>query len=126
MTFKKLILVVDDDEDIRESVVSILEGEGYSVIQAENGQVALELLKSSKSAQLPCGMILDLMMPVMDGKSLLDILHRDHSNDLAQIPVLVMSAMDRIEGLPSTVDRIKKPMEIEDFISAVERMCGKP
>jgi CheY-like chemotaxis protein len=57
MAFKKLILVVEDDEGLRENVVSILEREGYSVIQAENGQVALDLLKSSKFTQLPCGMI---------------------------------------------------------------------
>ena len=58
------ILVVEDDPDIRESVVGILEAEGYAVRGAEHGAMALQCLRANSP---PCLIVLDLMMPVMDG-----------------------------------------------------------
>ena len=68
---EKLLLVVDDDSSVRESMSALLDANGYSVQQAENGQRALELLK--KMPHLPCLIVLDLAMPVMDGRGFLKL-----------------------------------------------------
>jgi len=60
-----LVLVVDDDSDVRDSISQLLDAKGYSIIQAENGQKALNILKST--SRIPCLIVLDLVMPVMDG-----------------------------------------------------------
>ena len=61
----KLVLLVDDDRHVRESMSQLLDAKGYSTVQAENGQKALEILK--ETPHLPCLIVLDLAMPVMDG-----------------------------------------------------------
>jgi CheY-like chemotaxis protein len=58
------VLVVDDDADIRDAICGVLEGEGYTTLTAENGQMALTLLEKGRR---PCVVLLDLMMPVMNG-----------------------------------------------------------
>src|SRR5260370_17096199 len=79
------ILVVEDDEDIREAIGEILLEEGYDVALAENGQEALEKLAE---LQRPCLLLVDLVMPEMDG---LDLMAALSKNDrLATIPVAVM------------------------------------
>ena len=63
------VLVVDDDLDIRETVVQLLEDEGYVVFAAEHGASALSRLRGIDP---PCVVLLDLFMPVLDGKGFLD------------------------------------------------------
>lgn len=82
------ILVVEDDPGNRELMVRMLEKEGYPVAEAENGSTALE----SVAADPPALIILDLMMPVMDGFAFLDALRR--SPDFIKIPVVVVTAKD--------------------------------
>src|SRR5215213_7431302 len=81
------ILVVDDDHAIRDSLTELLEDEGYVVARAENGQEALEFLRSNGA---PCLILLDLMMPVMDGYEFMDRTQGDPQ--LADIPVVVITA----------------------------------
>jgi CheY-like chemotaxis protein len=59
---EKVVLVVDDDSSVRESMSELLDAKGYSVLQAENGQKALDVLK--EMPHLPCLVVLDLTMPV--------------------------------------------------------------
>ena len=66
---EKLLLVVDDDSSVRESMSALLDANGYSVQQAENGQRALDLLKTMP--HLPGLIVLDLTMPVLDGRGFL-------------------------------------------------------
>jgi CheY-like chemotaxis protein len=66
---EKSVMVVDDDPSVRESMSRLLEAKGYAVLQADNGQTALDLLK--KEPHFPCLVILDLAMPIMDGPSVL-------------------------------------------------------
>ena len=77
------ILVVDDDPDIRDSLREVLEDEGYGTSCVANGREALDFLRSGKR---PCVILLDLMMPVMDGWQFLEEQKRDPA--LAAIPVL--------------------------------------
>jgi len=85
------ILVVDDDSELSELMASILEDEGYQAVAVENGQVALDYLKKSPA---PCVILLDLMMPSMNGWEFRDAQLSDPS--LADIPVVVVSATANI------------------------------
>src|SRR4051812_17985311 len=81
------VLLVDDDDAIREALTEILVCEGFSVHPAQNGKEALDWLQRHGG---PCVVLLDLMMPVMDGRTFLGIRSADPS--LSKIPVLVVSA----------------------------------
>jgi two-component system, chemotaxis family, chemotaxis protein CheY len=94
---RSTILAVDDDVDLRESMQEILELEGYLVATASHGQHALDLLRKGEHPQL---ILLDLMMPVMNGAEFLVELRADPQ--LQDIPVLLVTAFaDRAEGLPA-------------------------
>jgi len=82
------IVVIEDDEDLRETLRELLEMEGFQVSTACNGLEGLRLIERSSR---PCLILLDLMMPVMDGWEFLDTL-RQNAAQLAQAPVAVVSA----------------------------------
>src|SRR5580692_3619591 len=84
----KLILVVEDDEVIRGTIMEILEEEGYSSMGAQNGKEALTMLAAAK--KLPGLILLDLMMPVMDGWSFRD--EQKKNRFFSEIPVVVVTA----------------------------------
>jgi two-component system, chemotaxis family, chemotaxis protein CheY len=110
------VLVVDDDADIRELLATVLEGHGYDVRTATNGQDALEKLRS----KVPRVLVLDLVMPVMDGWQLRRAMLEDQ--DLARIPVVVITgAVDVVPDgdLRATV-LLTKPLRLPQLIDAVE------
>jgi len=117
------VLVVEDDNDLRESLTQALSDHGFAVTPASNGQQALDLLRGGAR---PAVILLDLMMPVLNGWELRDALRDDPQ--LADIPQLVISAyMDEAEqhvlSLPAD-DCIRKPFHIRVLIDAIERHCG--
>lgn len=116
------VLVVEDDNDLRESLSQALRDHGYTVTQAENGQQALDLLHAGAR---PSVILLDLMMPVLNGWELRDALRDDPA--LADIPQLVISAyMDEAEQHVlelSPDDCIRKPFAIRVLLEAIERHC---
>ena len=108
------ILIVEDDKDIQEMVKAFLEMEGYEVHTADNGKHGLEVLKKIHT---PCIILLDLMMPVMDGYQFSLALRDDP--DLASIPVVIVSAYwDKARDIPAK-GIIKKPIDLEDLLSKV-------
>jgi CheY-like chemotaxis protein len=114
---KHHILVVEDDPDVREIVSSLLADEGYRIQTASNGQEALSLLLSGTP---PCLVLLDLMMPVMNGWQVVSAI-RDHGR-LSSIPIVVTSAF--ADRAPANVDRVlKKPLNLDSLLSAVEEFC---
>ena len=122
--YRNRILVVDDDADIREGLCELLQDEGYNVIGAENGSDALEQLRSSEP---PCAILLDLMMPVMDGLDFRAHLRRDPT--LEGIPVVVISAgieARRVAGAMSVAGFLPKPIQVPILINTVERLCPLP
>jgi CheY-like chemotaxis protein len=122
----RVILVVDDDDDIRTAVEEVLQGEGYATEGAPNGKKALEILRSSNDP--PALVLLDLMMPEMDGWQLL--VHMSEDAALCQIPVALMSAHPSIrqafEGdrkkLVGTSMLLPKPLNLLRLLSLVNRV----
>jgi CheY-like chemotaxis protein len=96
MASRGTILVVDDDHDVRDSVIDLLGQHGYQAVGAGDGTEALDILRASASP--PDAILLDLMMPVMDGVRFRDEQLADPS--LAGIPVIVMSAFTRTDQPP--------------------------
>ena len=114
-----MILVVEDDFDIRESLRELLEAEGYRVKTAENGEVALQILSNMR--RRPCLLLLDLMMPVMDGWALMGALQDD--DVYATIPVVVVSAAGDADAPRRAARFIKKPYNLEALLDCVESYC---
>jgi CheY-like chemotaxis protein len=110
------VLIVEDEDDIRELVANALEQEGFQVYQAESGARALELLKEMPHPSL---ILADLMMPVMSGWDLIKVLSQD--DRLATLPVVVISAVDHTA--PQGFRRIKKPFDIDELIRIVGELC---
>jgi CheY-like chemotaxis protein len=114
------VLVVDDDEAVREAMVEAIADAGYVVEQAENGQAALDKLRTMHP---PCIVLLDLMMPVMDGWEVVTAMDADPK--LATVPVCIVSAQDRVPP-PRNVAVLKKPLRLASLISTIDEFCGKP
>jgi CheY-like chemotaxis protein len=112
----KMVLVVEDDADIRSGVRDLLEDEGYQVRTAANGREALDSLAQ---ASRPCLILLDLMMPVMDGHQFLGKLRLQ--SEWADIPVVVVSAV--VTAFPEVAGFIKKPFDPEVLLSSVKKYC---
>jgi CheY-like chemotaxis protein len=121
---KHLVLVIEDDLDIRSSIVELLEDSGYRVLGAENGAEALELLQSAASS--PCLILLDLMMPVMDGETFHGELQKQPR--WAGIPVVLMSAYRDVAERAARlkVDHLVKPVGIDEILTATRRYCPDP
>lgn len=114
-----LILIVEDDFLLRESLSLILAGEGYRVAVAENGAEALKRLHTGERPHL---ILLDLLMPVIDGWKLCEEL-KCHP-ELAAIPVVIMSAAGELKDRPlppGAADYLQKPAETAALLSAVAR-----
>lgn len=111
-----MVLVVDDDPDILEALSEILEAEGFEILRARNGKEALEKLEPEP----PQLILLDLMMPVMDGWEFAQRM-RERA-DVAGIPIIVLSA-DRNVGSKATdigaVGHLAKPFELNDLLDMV-------
>jgi CheY-like chemotaxis protein len=107
------VLVVEDDDDIRSLLAELLEEEGYEVVSAADGRQGLERAHE----QPPHVILLDLMMPVMNGWEFREEQKRDPT--IAGVPVVVVSAAARASIDASQI--IAKPFTVEDVLEAVER-----
>ncbi len=115
----KSILIVEDDQDIRESLVQILQLEGYETIAVGNGKEGLILLPN---LQKPCLILLDLMMPVMDGWEFLKA--KQTNIKIAPIPVVIVTAIENPVSTTGAVGLIKKPIEFDILLKVVQQYCG--
>jgi two-component system chemotaxis response regulator CheY len=115
------LLVVDDDLDIRDALQDVFELEGYAVLLAADG---LEALAQLRQVETPPGLILlDLMMPRMDGFAFREALRHDAS--FSDIPVLVASADLDVKGAAEGLDVagwLRKPLDLSELLSAVKRL----
>jgi DNA-binding response OmpR family regulator len=109
------VLVVDDQEDIRETLREVIEMAGCQTLSAANGAEALELLEHHR----PCLIVLDLLMPVMSGHEVLDTLRS--RPDLATLPVVVSTSAPHL--VPRGVPVLPKPIEITGLWNWMRRTC---
>jgi CheY-like chemotaxis protein len=119
------ILIVDDDAIAREALSRQLQRAGYAVSEAADGREALLRLRADGPHQV---VLLDLMMPVMDGWQFLDARKRDP--DLARSPVVLVTAVGGIH-LPAVRalgadGALQKPIPPEELLDTVRRYCGPP
>lgn len=122
----KKILTVDDDESIRQSVSDMLELEGFEAVWAKNGQVALDYLSRIPDKELPDLVLLDYMMPVMNGKEF--FLKKAKCPRLAHIPVVMMTANGNLVNVMDNVDAggyMSKPMDYETVVKMVKHFLGQ-
>jgi two-component system response regulator MprA len=118
-TRAKCILVVDDEDAIRDALTDSLEFEGYRVESAANGQQALAKVRATR----PDAIVLDLMMPVMDGWTFMQECRKDPA--CVCTPVLVISAHRALQETTSTLDVqacLAKPFDLDVLVGAVQRL----
>jgi CheY-like chemotaxis protein len=112
------VLVVDDDHDLRISLAEALEEQGYTVRQAVNGQEGLRALKATDPEDRPDVVLLDLLMPVLNGWQFCEAKGGDPTT--AAIPVIVMSgAVSKDPASPYYIDvhdYIAKPVELDELL----------
>lgn len=121
---KKRILIVDDEPSILETIKFHLEMNDYDILSATDGMEALKLARSKG----PDLILLDLMLPLMDGYKVCKMLKMDRR--YKDIPVIMLTAkagsVDEVEGYQSGADAyIKKPFDLEALSSVVEEMLEK-
>ncbi len=111
------ILIVDDDPDIRDALEELLEDRGFSVLGASNGAEALNLLRTLHVP--PSIILLDVMMPVMDGYGFLEERRRDPS--LSRIPVAIITAGQGVDlaRLGGTMPVLYKPISVPELMIAL-------
>jgi DNA-binding response OmpR family regulator len=115
------VLIVEDDEDLREMMAQLLTLEGFETATAANGREALEYLHEHEAGR-PDIILLDLMMPVMDGWEFRRRQQADPT--LAPVPVIILSALDyaRASNLEATAF-LKKPLDFDRLVSLVRSHC---
>jgi len=120
----KTVLVVEDDVDTRSALVEVLEDGNYRLLTAENGKVALDELRAARCP--PCVILLDVMMPVMDGRQFR--IEQEKDPALKKIPVVVLSA--HADAVVSATQMgaagfLRKPVDLGDLLRTVEQFCPK-
>lgn len=115
------ILLVEDDQDLRESLQILIRRRGFNIDTAENGRDALEKIRPDAP---PCLILLDLMMPVMDGWQLrAELLKRP---PLAEIPVVLLSGVADLSSEARTlqaIDYLLKPIDLNRVYQLVSTYC---
>jgi CheY-like chemotaxis protein len=111
----RFVLVVDDDPDLLEVTSFVIETEGMAVQTARNGEEALALLRAGRQPWL---VLLDLMMPVMNGWEFLAAIANDPL--LVGLPVVVLTAAEHAQ-IPGALEVLSKPMDLKELLRVVER-----
>ena len=114
----KTVLLVDDDVVLRDILQDVLEYEGYNVIPAADGRQALDYLRTSGGDDAPALMILDLMMPLVNGWQVLDAIQDDPS---LHVPVIVVSASAPVQSAGTTY--LHKPFNLLELVDTVHQRC---
>jgi CheY-like chemotaxis protein len=119
----KAVLVIEDDPDTQDAICGLLEFSGYRAVGVSNGREALDFLKTHSA---PNVIVLDLMMPVMNGWEFRDLQRADES--LAKIPVVVISASGTPQNVvmgTGAVDYVPKPFDPDLLVAAIERITPR-
>ena len=113
------VLIVEDDDDLREMMAQLLSLEGFQAAAVANGREALEYLRQQVTPDL---ILLDMMMPVMDGWEFRR--HQRANPTMAQVPVIVLSAIDQSRMAEvSAAAVLKKPLDFDRLLELVRTYC---
>ncbi len=115
------VLIVDDDMDIRDTICTVLEHKGYRAVVASNGEEALRMLGTGDPVDL---ILLDMMMPVMDGWGFRN--SQPHGPAFVTIPVVVLTGDGRASSKAAAIGAagyLRKPLDLDDLLDAVARHC---
>jgi CheY-like chemotaxis protein len=112
------ILIVDDDHDIQDCLAEAISSQHYKVFTAGNG---LEALRKLRVSEAPSVIILDLMMPVMNGWEFLTACQKDPR--LAKIPVVILSAIANKDTAYGATDFLRKPVNLDQLLDKLERLA---
>lgn len=116
------VLVVDDDPDMVEVMTAILAAEGYAYETASNGVAALDAIDRDR----PAVVLLDMLMPVMNGWQAAEEIHHRYGRT---IPIIVVTAAEHAEARAHEVDAdgvLSKPFDVADLLRMVSRYLGRP
>jgi DNA-binding response OmpR family regulator len=118
------ILIVEDELDLRQLLKSRLENEGFAILEAENGKVGLE----ASLSQHPDIILLDIVMPVLDGLSMLKLLRQDAWGK--DVPVIVLSNLNEPEKIGESLEKnvydylVKSDWEPDDVVNLIRKKLG--
>lgn len=116
------ILIIEDEPDLRETLKDWLEFEGFDAATAENGRAGIDRLHEIGA---PCLILLDLMMPVMNGWQFLEVLKNQYPDTFATVPVVVLSAAADLTAVAQQhgCQVMKKPASIPQLLQLVRAHC---
>jgi CheY-like chemotaxis protein len=120
----RTVLIVEDDADTRDAIVEVLTDRNYRALEASNGADALDELRAA--APHPCVILLDMMMPVMDGTEFRNLQRVDKA--LRGIPVVVLSAHADATALADEMQAegfLRKPVDLVTLLRTVEQFCAR-
>jgi CheY-like chemotaxis protein len=115
------VLLVEDDITLRKSLAALVEGEGHEVLSAGNGFEAVELIRHGP---IPSLILLDLMMPVMNGWAFLK--YRNEHPVLSEVPVVVTTAWSEVPGEAEVIGvqgYLRKPLAPREVVETVRKHC---
>jgi CheY-like chemotaxis protein len=118
------VLIVEDDRDIRETLAEVLVEEGYDVVTASNGAEGLTRLQAGRP--IPKVILLDLMMPVMNGRQFVD--QQQRSSELAAVPIIVLSADGAHAEHAASIHAagcLRKPLHLGQLLDMVAGICSE-
>ncbi len=117
------ILIIEDDPDVRSTLQEILEHEGFEVFTAANGEEGLARLQEEQS---PCLILLDLMMPIMNGWEFLSTLKSQHQHYLTSVPIVIVSAIGDLSSVQNEYNcaTMSKPVDLSGLIKIAEQACA--
>lgn len=119
----KKIYIIDDDQDVREIIQYALQSEGYKAEVFENAQVALDVLTDLPPRDFPDLLIVDYMMPIMDGITFINKILEEYPLTIGTIPIAFTSAMGELNesiNIPKNVTTLQKPMDLDELINVVK------
>lgn len=114
------ILIIDDDEYIREMLTMAFQMEGYSSHGVANGKEAIDWLRTQP---VPCLILLDLMMPVMNGWEFLEAIENDPEFSKKAFSIVMVTAFSVDGDHPSLKGILNKPIELDKLLNTVSRYC---
>ncbi len=117
-----VILIVDDDADIRETLGAYLDMEGYEVVLAKDGREGLDKLRAGLK---PCLILLDHVMTGMNGAQFIAAVAKELPQIHRNSPILLMTALKE-PNVPGVTEFLKKPFNVAELIEKVTMHCGEP